>query len=376
MSIADSFPQLLKQALAPLGRPQQCALLNYPNHVNIGDHLIWVGTVDYLQKVNQTRIAYTADLDSYSARSLNLALSPADPILLHGGGSLGDLWPDRQQFHERIVADYPDRPIFILPQSMHFRDPARARHASDIFNAHGGLTLFIRDRRSYAEATGLFTNCRVHLAMDMSFQLAGWLGPTKSTATTAPLASDTRDTTLLLARRDHEALPSAGMQGLDGIKQDWVSYERKWRWGHHALPLSRTLAGWYREGWQRRFLHQGEYRLRTAWLDDLRVNPDTSALVAGPGCEFSLGLIWDGCQQLRAHRALVTDRLHAHLLAVMLGIPSILRPNSYDKNKSFHETWLGDISWCRFVEGDPAVPEALAQVIAAKPEGANGFEQF
>src|SRR5271170_3624013 len=103
MPLAHSFPQLLKQALAPLGRPRQCALLNYPNHVNIGDHLIWAGTVDYLQKVSQTRIAYTADLDSYSERILNLELSPADPILLHGGGSLGDRWPARQEFHERIV---------------------------------------------------------------------------------------------------------------------------------------------------------------------------------------------------------------------------------------------------------------------------------
>lgn len=366
MAVTHAFPQLLKQALAPLGRPRQCALLNYPNHLNIGDHLIWAGTVDYLQSVKQTCIAYTADLDSYSARSLNLALSPADPILLLGGGNLGDLWPDRQEFHERIVKAYPDRPIFLLPQSMHFRDPARARHAADIFNAHGGLTLFMRDQRSYAGASELFTSCRVHLAPDMAFQLAGWLGPVTSNATT----------TLLITRRDREALPSTGMQGIDGINQDWVSLDRKWRWGHRALPFSRTLARWYREGWQRHFLHRDEYRLRTAWLDALRADPATAALTAGPGCEFSLGLIWDGCHQLRSHRALVTDRLHAHLLAAMLGTPSVLRPNSYDKNKSFHETWLSNIPWCRFVEGDGAVPETLAEAIAAKPEGANGFEQF
>src|SRR6185295_4035587 len=137
MPATDNFPQLLKQALTPLGQPRQCALLNYPNHVNIGDHLIWAGTVDYLQNVAKTRIAYAADLDSYSKQSLNRALSTDDPILLHGGGSLGDLWPDRQEFHERIVAVYPRRPIFLLPQSMHFSDPARARRAADIFNAHG-----------------------------------------------------------------------------------------------------------------------------------------------------------------------------------------------------------------------------------------------
>jgi pyruvyl transferase EpsO len=357
MPVTDKFPLLLKQALAPLGHPRQCALLNYPNHVNIGDHLIWAGTVDYLQKVNQTRIAYTADLDSYSERSLNLALSPDDPILFHGGGSLGDLWPDRQEFHERVVAAFPNRPVFFLPQSMYFQDPDRARHAAGIFNAHGNLTLFLRDQRSYAGASELFTNCRIHLAPDMAFQLAGCLG------SAAPAAA----TTLLLARRDHEARSSTRMLGIDGVhrswvRQDWVSYERKWRWGRRTVPLSRTLARWYREGWQRRFLNPTEYRLRKAWLDDLRANPATSALAAGPGCEFSLGLIWDGCHQLRSHRALVTDRLHAHLLATMLGIPSVLRPNSYDKNKSFHETWLSDIPRSRFVEDDTAVPAALAEI--------------
>jgi pyruvyl transferase EpsO len=337
--------------------------LNYPNHVNIGDHLIWAGTVDYLQRVSQTRIAYTAALDSYSEPSLNRALSADDPILLHGGGSLGDLWPDRQEFHERVVAGNPNRPVIVLPQSVHFRDAARARHAADVFNAHGGMTIFLRDQRSYAVASELFTNCKVHLAPDMAFQMAGCVDPIRSTA----------GTTLLLARCDREALRSTAIPGVDGIHQDWVSFERKWRWGRRDIPLSRTLARWYREGWQRRFLSPQEYRLRTAWLDALRANPATSELAAGPGCEFSLGLIWDGCHQLRLHRALVTDRLHAHLLATMLGMPSVLRPNSYDKNKSFHETWLSNIAWCRFVEDDAAVPQALAQVIRAKPEGANGF---
>ncbi len=131
MAIAQGFPQLLKHALAPLGPMQQCALLDYPNHLNIGDYMIRAGTVDYLQRVNRTRIAYTADLDSYSRPGLNRALLPASPILLLGGGSLGDLWPDRQAFHERVVAAHPDRPIFLLPQSMHFRDPPRARRAAD-----------------------------------------------------------------------------------------------------------------------------------------------------------------------------------------------------------------------------------------------------
>ena len=364
MPIVEGFPQLLKQALAPLGRMPQCALLNYPNHLNIGDHMIWAGTVDYLQRVNQTSIDYTADLDSYSPKRLDSALSAGSPILLHGGGSLGDLWPDRQTFHQRVVADHPHRPIFLMPQSMHFQDPSQARRAAEIFNAHGRLTLFLRDRGSFARASELFHKCRVHLSPDMALQLSGLEAQSASGG----------GTTLLLTRRDRESVRSAANRGMDGIEQDWVSLERKWRWGHAALPLSRTLARWYREGWQRHVLHPREFRRRTAWLNSLRANPDTAALATGPGCEFSMGLIWDGRRQLRAHRALVTDRLHAHLLAVLIGMPTVLRPNSYDKNKSFHETWLTNIPSARFVANEGAVSETLAGVMAAKSRGTNGFK--
>jgi pyruvyl transferase EpsO len=35
----------------------------------------------------------------------------------------------------------------------------------------------------------------------------------------------------------------------------------------------------------------------------------------------------------------ITDRLHAHILSLLLGIPNIILDNSYGKVRDFHETW-------------------------------------
>jgi exopolysaccharide biosynthesis predicted pyruvyltransferase EpsI len=38
-------------------------------------------------------------------------------------------------------------------------------------------------------------------------------------------------------------------------------------------------------------------------------------------------------------RVVVTDRLHGHILCLLLGIPHIVLDNSYGKLRSFDETW-------------------------------------
>ena len=35
----------------------------------------------------------------------------------------------------------------------------------------------------------------------------------------------------------------------------------------------------------------------------------------------------------------MSDRLHAHILCLLMGIPHVLLDNTYGKVRSFHETW-------------------------------------
>ncbi len=355
MRVIPDFAPALRAALAPLGAPRQCALLNYPNHYNVGDHAIWLGTVDFLRSLN-TRIAYTCDLDDYSPLSLAAALDPDDPLLLLGGGSFGDLWPDRQAFHETIVAAHPHRAIFLLPQSIHFQNAALERRAAEVFNAHGGVTLFARDRTSYERMGEQFSGCSVHLAPDMALQLSGWL------SSVAP-AGDPDPRTLLLARNDRECFASQATALPGALRQDWTPYQRKWRWGRACVPFSLAVARWHRRLWACGISHPSEFAARSAWFRGLTAHP-AGALADAPGCRLSLDLLWYGCRQLSGHPAVVTDRLHAHVLAAMLGVPNVLLPNVYPKNRAFFETWMSALPWCRFGTQAVDIPAALAAAVA------------
>jgi pyruvyl transferase EpsO len=42
---------------------------------------------------------------------------------------------------------------------------------------------------------------------------------------------------------------------------------------------------------------------------------------------------------VRSADVVVTDRLHAHIFAIMLGLPHVVLDNSYGKTRSTFETW-------------------------------------
>jgi pyruvyl transferase EpsO len=52
---------------------------------------------------------------------------------------------------------------------------------------------------------------------------------------------------------------------------------------------------------------------------------------------------------LAAGRRVVTDRLHGHILCLLVGIPHCLYDNSYGKNREFYRAWTSSsdfVTWC------------------------------
>ena len=65
-----------------------------------------------------------------------------------------------------------------------------------------------------------------------------------------------------------------------------------------------------------------------------------------------------GCHLLSSGRVVITDRLHGHILCLLMGIPHVLLDNNYGKNKHYYETWTHDSPITRWAHS-PA--EAIAQ---------------
>lgn len=354
---------VLHQELANIGNFSECALLDYPKYPNIGDHLIWLGTLFYLTDTLKTQIKYTASVWDFSAEKMEQRIGRDAPILLQGGGNMGDLWPIFQNFRERIVSQYKDRKIIILPQTIHFKDINNFKKAAEVFNAHPNLTIFARDSYSYKQAKEHFYNCRILQAPDMAFYMIGMPD--------LDFKIKPQNKILYHCRSDHEPFPPNAMNIPNLVQSDWVSY----RWVHRESIKDSSEWYWkipgtvrlYREFWQQGISHPLEWLSRYQWE---KSNPNLTKLDNIYNAEFhrqSWRYMHFGIHQLKRHRVIVTNRTHGHISCIILGIPHVFSPGSYHKNESFYKTWTNQLPFCRWVTETSQVKPAVEELLEKFP---------
>ena len=64
---------------------------------------------------------------------------------------------------------------------------------------------------------------------------------------------------------------------------------------------------------------------------------------------------------LAAGHTVITDRLHGHILSLLLGIPHVVLDNSYGKVRAFYETWTRDAPIVRWAETAADAVRAVEQ---------------
>jgi pyruvyl transferase EpsO len=312
-ALVDRLGRRIDDVLRPLlALDEPLALLDFPSFPNVGDSCIWLGTVRYLRGLGVERLCYTADSRTYAREHLQSVIGRGT-ILLSGGGNLGDLWPVHQPLREDVIAAFPRNRIIQLPQSIHFCDPAALARARDAFDRHPDFVLLVRDERSLEVARNDFRSPSL-LCPDMALALGMLARP-----------SPPSRSVVWLARGDHEALarpiPAVLPAGVERL--DWP------RDGHGPLVSLNRLG---------RALPFGS---RALWPLRAPLSRLYEPLAARR--------VTRGCRILAAAHTVVTDRLHAHILCLLLGIPHFLLDNSYGKNRGFYETWTRacDIArWC------------------------------
>lgn len=363
LSTAIALKQELEKSLAQIGNIQECVLLNYPDYQNAGDHLIGLGTIIYLAQHLNTKINYLSGIYNFSEKVMQQKLGNAT-IFLQGGGNLGDMWCDHQQFREEIIQKYPDHRIIILPQTIYFQEDDNLQKAAKIFNSHRDLTIFVRDPRSYTLATKHFYNCRVFLSPDMAFMLADLPGMQY-------LGYNWRQNKILYHCRDDKEivaeLNSTILQLPQVVVQDWLPLEEKLfrshitpdsPWYYH-LPGAVRI---YRELWQEVLSHPLSWQSVESWKSNYPyknffATPDQAKMV-----ETSWDYFHRSIYQLNHYSLVITNRLHGHILCTLLKIPHIFLPNSYGKNQLWYETWTKNIEFCRFASSPATITQAIQEL--------------
>lgn len=278
------------------------ALLDFPNHGNVSNSSIWAGELQYFRTYFHMAPTYVSHCHNCSVDVLERLL-PEGTIFLSGGGNFGDLWPAHQEFREHILEYFPNHKIVQLPQSIHFFNHETFERAANIIKEHPDFTLLVRDQRSLAIAKAAF-NCDVQLCPDMAFCL-GFME--KLAHPSHPL--------LLLMREDHEQaeeqiemLPSVP----DGVlATDWLKDEREMRPSFLIRATERF-----------RLMDQQQRQMHYQYLAELRLKR--------------------GIELLSSAEYVITDRLHAHILCLLLDIPHTVLDNSYGKVSSFVSAWTHD----------------------------------
>ena len=311
--------------LRPLLGNGRVALLDFPAHSNVGDSAIWLGELACLRALGISRLRHACDIRNYDRREVARRIGRGT-ILLHGGANFGDLWPEYQQFREQVISDFPDNPIVQLPQSIHFQQRSALERARRVVNAHRGLTLLVRDRRSLELAGKEFSVPSI-LCPDLAFCLGAIPRPSPPVR---PL--------LWLSRTDHEAAAERPPDPARHICADWI--------GEPPMKLASLSRRMSRLGRRSRFA--------------ARLLRAPQAALHEPLARRRLDR---GCRLLSSARVVITDRLHGHILCVLLGIPHVVLDNNYGKVRGFHETWTSGCSLAHWTES-PTEALAIASALA------------
>jgi len=204
----------------------------------------------------------------------------------HGGGNLGDIWDHIDDMRKSYVNDLWEYKHLLFPQSIHYSNVSKTIEPSKIF-ASRDMTLCARDDPSYKILEQYFPDSPRMLVPDMAFMI----GPLRRFEPVVDI--------YWLLRTDKEStLPQVKVEQLQEL-----------------LPPS--LKG-------KITMEYGDWEFED--VPDLRGTLSDRALL-----RFN-----DATHTLSRGRVVVSDRLHGHIICMLLDIPHVMLDNFYGKVRNYH----------------------------------------
>jgi len=302
----------------PLGC--RVALVDFPNHGNVGDSAIWLGEQRYFDE-RKADIVSVCTKDTYHVETLRSRLGGDGIIAVHGGGNFGDVWPQHHQFFQKILHSFPKHKIVQLPQTVFWSNMETRAADFAKMSEHPNLTLFARDR----------TSLRI---LQKNGRQPAFLCPDSAMFLNLVRPEDPTCDLVALMRADKEK-------------------------GTFELPSPVATEDWTKDG--------SDFGFKLA----RRVQSGLSK--CGDGSWMNQRGLFDfladarvkrGCRQIGRGRVVITDRLHVHILACLMGIPHVVIDNSYGKLSSFRECWTHEFPRQVYLTDPSKVAVALAAVQA------------
>ena len=331
--VRSELADLIRAALEPLiaGHADRICLIDPPGHPNVGDSAILLGELAFLRRsFPAARLSYQ-DCETYSEKA-DRQINAATILLLHGGGNFGDLWPHHQNLRKTILRRFPHKRIVQLPQSLHFDDPAELEEIASLIAEQNDFTLLTRDRASYDLASSRFA-CRTLLVPDMAFA-------SRSLRREPPVVD-----CICLFRTDKEK--TADHEAALVLIKDLVGTVEVWDWIEDRRSLRRTI-----DHAMRRVVRRS-YPAIAATVGPASIA--TRRSYAADRVRFGVSILCRG-------NIVVTDRLHAHILCCLLGIPHLVLDSLGGKVSAFYKAWTYRYECARILFSLDELPDELRRL--------------
>lgn len=309
--------RLINQSLNPLITGDY-VLWGLPNYRNEGDVLVWQGTLEYLKSV-PFKCLGTRRFDEY----IYIPLKKETIILILGGGYFGDTWRPAWKNVVSSLVLYPDNPIILLPQSIHYESAVLLSKDRDKLSQCKHLTICARDIDSFDFAKDNFPSHQVLLVPDMAFHI-----------TSLKSKNNPRKGILYIKRTDKEFVPIQDQKLLNTADavSDWPSVH----W-YPALFFSLGIYSILRRLWRIPVIHH----LCEGWLK----------------CTYRPLMIHNAVRFLSPYTVIITTRLHAAILSLMMGKRVYCLDNSYGKLSALYRTWFQDCDALSMIKDSDLVDE-------------------
>lgn len=304
--ISEAQRILINLCTELFGTYKYAFLFDMANFENKGDPAINMGEL-YLLRYMNVEVLYNCHYSNCTDKGFAKAKKIADQfskndviILCSGGGNMGG-YPINDHLRYKVFKHFPDHKIIVFPQSTWFHDPKHFTFAQKVYSSHKDLTILLRDRVSLEFVRKNFPKPKTYLSPDVALF-------TGHVERFMPPVYDI----IWLRRSDGEStqykLPPLP-QNLSMMISDWWLFK---------TPVGKNVM-------------------------------ENTFLYTTTGFMF-----------IQRGRVLITDRLHGHILAVLLNIPHVIIDNKIKKISNFRNSWTAGLEIVR-VATDPA--DAISKAI-------------
>src|SRR5690625_466830 len=308
----NALQNIIIETITPLIN-SDFALLDVSDYNNIGDNLIWKGQLDFFNKLDfqcfyQHAIWYKVKHDF---------LKDINTILFQGGGNFGDIYKKNQEFRLKIIENYKDKRIIVLPQSVYYKNIQNLKSDAEIMNQHPDLHIMVRDKDSF-DLLNQYLECKVYLVPDMAFCMD------RSYIDKFRIKNLTNSKKGLYMKRKDSELASNEIQFSEFDVLDWPTFN----YGR----IKRSLV--YRRERYNRILSNKLIDLSLGNIVDSRFG-------LKPYNQMNR-YIKKGVRFMDKYQMVYTTRLHGLILAILLEKEVYIIDNKLHKLTRFYDQWLTD----------------------------------